>query len=350
MEKQKVKVTLKDVAQKAKVSMATASQAINNIHSARINNKTRDRILKASQELGYHANRIAQSLANGKTGIIGLAISGFVSPLFSTSFFSELIRGVGVGLEEHGYNLLLLPPKRETEPDQLYRETIGTGLLDGIILEGNFIKDEFVLRLEEENFPYVLIGRELIQKEVNYIKLDYSGGSSQAVKHLIKLGHSRIGFIAGTKIKTMTNMVERETGYIHELKENGIDPDSDLIVRCDDLSYDNGYKSMQEILKSHTRPTAIIAGHDLLAIGAINAIKENGLCVPEDIAVIGFDDIPESSIVAPRLTTIRFPLFDLGRNGVYMLNKVLNKKDKNVREHQVLPTQLIVRESCGAFK
>ena len=350
MGKQILKVTLKDVAAKAKVSMTTASLAINNIHSARINNKTKDRIIKAAEELGYRANRIAQSLANGKTGIIGLAISGFVTPLFSTSFFSELIRGVGVGLEESGYNLLLLPAKRETEPDQLYRETIGTGLLDGMILEGNFIRDEFILRLEEENFPYILIGRELIQKEVNYIKLDYSGGSSQSVKHLIKLGHSQIGFIGGTKIKTMTNMIEREKGYIHELKENGIELIPDFIVRCDNLTCDEGYKSMQVMLSNHIKPTAIIAGHDSLAIGAMNSIKENGLCVPEDIAVIGFDDTPESLIVSPKLTTIKFPLFDLGRTSVDMLNNILNKDGKKIREQKVLPTQLIVRESCGGFK
>lgn len=350
MEKQLLKVTLKDVAKKAKVSMATASQAINNIYSARINNKTRDRVIKAAEELGYHANRIAQSLTSGKTGIIGLAISGFVTPLFSTSFFSELIRGVGVGLEESGYNLLLSHTKRETEPNQLYRETIGTGLLDGIILEGNFIKDEFVLRLEDENFPYILIGRELIQKEVNYIKLDYFGGSCLAVNHLIKLGHSRIGFIGGTKIKTMTNIIEREKGYIHELKENGIKPIPDLIVYGDNLTYDEGYKSMQEILKSHVKPTAILTAHDSLAIGAMNAIKENGLRVPQDIAVIGFDDTPESLMVTPRLTTIRYPLFDLGKTSVDMLDKILNKEGKNIREQKVLPTQLIVRESCGVSK
>jgi LacI family transcriptional regulator len=350
MEKQILKVTLNDVAKKAKVSMSTASQAINNIHSARINNKTRDLVIKTAEELGYRANRIAQSLANGKTGIIGLAISGFVTPLFSTSFFSELIRGVGIGLEESGYNLLLLHVKKEAEPDQLYRETIGTGLLDGIMLEGNFIKDEFVLRLEEEKFPYVLIGRELIQKEINYIKLDYFGGSSQSVKHLIKLGHSRIGFIGGTKIKTMTNMVEREKGYFHELKENGIKPIPDFIVRCDNLTYDEGYKSMQKILKNHLKPTAIIAGHDSLAIGAMNAIKENGFRIPEDIAVIGFDDTPESLMVTPRLTTVKFPLFDLGRTGADMLNKILSKEGSNIKEQQVLPTQLIVRESCSLFK
>ena len=107
---------------------------------------------------------------------------------------------------------------------------------------------------------------------------------------------------------------------------------------------------MQEILKSHIKPTAIIAGHDSLAIGAISAIKENGLRVPEDIAVIGFDDTPESLIVAPRLTTVRFPLFDLGKTTVNMLNNLLNKEGKYIREQQVLPTQLIVRESSGVFK
>ncbi|MGZ5549011.1 MAG: LacI family DNA-binding transcriptional regulator, partial [Nitrososphaeraceae archaeon] len=186
-----------------------------------------------------------------------------------------------------------------------------------------------------------------IQKEVNYIKLDYFGGSCLAVKHLIKLGHSRIGFIGGTKIKTMTNIIEREKGYIHTLIENGIRPIPDLIVYGEDLTYNEGYKSMKEILKSHIKPTAILAAHDSLAIGAMNAIKENGLSTPENIAVIGFDDTPESLMIRPKLTTIRYPLFDLGKASVDMLDRILNKEGKKIREQQVLPTQLIVRESCG---
>ena len=347
MKKQVKKSTLKDVAGRAGVSLTTASQAINNILSARINKSTRERIIKAAEFLNYQANKVAKSLSDGKTGIIGFAISGFMEPLFSTSFFSELIRGVGAGLDECGLKLLLLHPGREDDPVQLYRETIGTGFLDGIIMEGNFIGDEFVLRLEKEDYPYILIGRELLNKKVKYVKLDYFNGSFQAVNHLVNLGHRNIGFIGGTSSEKVTNLMEREKGFIYALEKNSIKPVPDIIVRGECLNDYEGYKCMQKILKSKIKPTAIIAAHDSLAIGAMNAIKDKKIKIPEDIAVTGFDDIPEASMVRPALTTVQYPLFDLGRTSAILMHELLIKENNNISIKKVLPTKLVIRESCG---
>ena len=134
-------ITLKDIAKEAKVSIATASQVVNNVPTVRVSDATKKRILKAADELNYFPNRIAKSLVSGKTNIIGIAISGFIAPVFSTSFFVELIRGVGHDLEEHAFNLLLFQQNCKTSTDELWQKTILTGLLEGILLEGNFIKD-----------------------------------------------------------------------------------------------------------------------------------------------------------------------------------------------------------------
>jgi len=345
MNKPKLKVSLMDVAKEAMVSVTTVSHVVNNIPYARINGDTRKRILEIIEKLGYQPNRIAKSLVTGKTNIIGLAILGFISPFFSTSFFSELINGVDNGLEKFNYNLLLFNPKRG-DPDYLYKNTIESGLIDGIILEGNFIDDEFILNLEKEKFPYVLIGRELIQKKINCVTSDYFGGSYCAVNHLIKLGHRIIGFIGGPRLRTMTNIIDRERGYIKALREKGITIVSDLVVNSDNISKNTGYELMKKLLNNSIRPTAIIAANDLLAIGAMEAIRQKGLKIPSDVAVIGFDDLPEASIVKPKLTTVRFAMFDMGKNAAELLIKLINKRETSITE-KILPTKLIIRESCG---
>lgn len=346
MHKYQSKVKLSDVAKKAGVSLTTVSHVINNIPHARINDNTRQKIQKVVSELGYQPSKLARSLATGKTNIIGLAISGFISPFFSTSFFSELIRGIGSGLEELDKNLLLFHTKRGNFSDELYRNIVGDNLVDGVILEGNFIKDEFILRLDDEGFPYILVGRELIQRNVNCILSDYIGGSMKAVKHLIMLGHKDIAFIGGPKLKTMTNIVDRETGFVNAMKEKGINHNPKLVVHSDDITKDSGYKLMQKLIENNPRPTAVFAAHDLLAIGALEAIKQNGLNIPKDIAVIGFDDLPEAMMVRPRLTTIRHAMFDIGNEAAKQLAQIINK-EKGLVKKKILPSQLIIRDSCG---
>jgi DNA-binding LacI/PurR family transcriptional regulator len=230
------RIRLADVAERAKVSLTTTSHALNDIPDARVSSATRARLREAARELGYQPNAVARSLAVGKTDIVGFAISGFVSPLFATPFFSEMIRSAGHGLEPSGYNLLLIHPRPGEEAEQLYRQTVGTGLIDGALLEGNFIKDELVLRLDDEGFPYVLVGRELPQREVTFVTLDYSGASYQATRHLMQLGHRSIGFIGGPRVQTMTNIVDRERGYRLALAERGGRPGGAMVVHGDDIS------------------------------------------------------------------------------------------------------------------
>jgi len=348
MNKRSSKITLKDIAKEAKVSTTIASQVINDVPGVRVSDITKIRILKIADELNYYPNRIAKSLVSGKTNIIGIAISGFVTPVFLTSFFTELIQGAGHELEEYGFNLLLFQPNRKTNSDKLWKNTVLSGLLEGILLEGNFIKDEFVLKLDDKKFPYVLMGRKLVQREINYVALDYFGGSYSAVEHLIKLGHKRIGFIGAPILKdTMTNMIDRKKGYIHALNENRIKTSNDFMTESSDFSVNEGYRQMEKLLKSRIKPTAILAAHDSLAIGAMDAIRENKLRVPEDIAVIGFDDIPEALNVYPKLTTIKYPLYDLGKESAKMLSKIISHEENEIIRQKVLPTKLIIRDSCG---
>jgi len=220
--------------------------------------------------------------------------------------------------------------------------------LDGILLEGNFIKDEFILKLDDKKFPYVLMGRRLVQRQVNYVTLDYFGVSYSAVKHFIELGHKRIGFIGAPILKdTMTNLIDRREGYIQALKDNRIKLSSDFMIQSDDITVSEGYKQMKKILDLHIKPTAVLVAHDSLAIGAMNAIRENKLRIPKDIAVIGFDDTQESQNVNPKLTTIKYPLNDFGRESAKTLREIISSKKSKTKRQKVLPTELIVRDSCG---
>jgi DNA-binding LacI/PurR family transcriptional regulator len=341
----KLKVTLSDVALESKVSITTISQVLNNVSNSRISNATKEKVIKAANKLGYQPDRIARSLAIGKTNIIGLAISGFTSPTFSTPFFSELIRGIGGELEKRNYDLLMLYPKRDSNPDKFYQNTIGTGLLDGIILEGSFIRDEFIIKLHNEGFPYILIGRELQKKKIRCVLSDYFNGAYLATKHLIKIGHRRVAFIDGPKGNRRSNIRDRRKGYVHALKEYGIEPISELMIYSDNISQSTGYKCMKKLLSACLKFTAVFTAHDLLAIGAMKAIKENGLKIPDDIAVVGFSDLPEALMVRPRLTTVRHNLLEIGEAAASLLIQAINGIDN--KRKQLFPTRLIIRESSG---
>lgn len=341
---EKSKVTLKDIAEKAKVSTTIVCQVINNAPNIRVSDIKRERILKVASELNYVVNRIRKSLVDGKTNIIGIAISGFVTPIFSTSFFLELIQGVGFGLEKNKYDLLLFQPKNGASMDELWRKTVQGGLL-----EGNFIKDKFIIKLDDNKFPYVLIGRKLVGREVNYVTLDYFHSSYSTVEHLIKLGHKHVGFIGALLLETiMTNMTDRGKGYIHALTENRIKPVNDFIAYSKQITINEGYRIMQKFLKSFKKPTAIFAAHDLLVIGAMNAIKENGLNIYLmilQLLVVTICQKLQWSIQT--LTTIKFPLYELGKASVEMLIKIINRKEDKIKRKQTLPTSLIIRRSCG---
>lgn len=345
--KKKTKITLKDLARKAGVSTTTASLILNNVQNLKFKTDTIQKVLNIAEELRYEPNRIAKGLAGGGTKIIGYLVSGLISPLFSTTYFEEVLRGVGYYLGKNGFNLLIFYINKDETTENLHRRTIDLGLLDGIIIEGNLIKDDFVLKLEDNNFPYVLLARKIFNKEINCVLFDYFKASYNATSHLINLGHKCIGFISGPDDSTMTNILDRKLGYISSFNDKKISINPNIIKYNSKLTKEAGYSSMQEILRNDVKPTAILAINDMLAIGAMEAIEDNNLKIPDDIAVIGFDDMPEALMVKPKLTSIRFPWFRMGELGSKMLLQLLKDKDsRKKRKCKVLPTKLILRESC----
>lgn len=340
----KKKIKLLDVSKKAGFSTTTVSQALNNVKTARISPESRAKILETAKELGYVPDQLARSLVLGKTNIIGLVISGFISP-FSTPFYSEFIRGVGLSLEKNNYYLLIIEPKKDDSLEEIYAKTAGNRLIEGLIIDGNYIKDSFIIRLNKENYPFVVSGREIPGIKINCVTQDYYNGAYNATKYFIKKEHKNICFIGGPNNTEMTNLIDREIGYREALKDNSLIIREELMLNSNDITIEEGYRLMNKVLSFSSKTTAVLAANDLLAIGAMNAIKEHKLNIPGDIAVIGFDDFPESSIISPKLSTLKYDLLKNGETLGDLLIEFI--KNKNISKNIVMQPSLIIRESSG---
>jgi LacI family transcriptional regulator len=321
-----------DVALKAKVSIATVSRVVNN-SPHKVNPDTRKKVLKAIRDLDYRPNALAKGLLMKKTMTIGVII-----PDISNPYYAEIVRGIQDIANPYGYAILLLNTDRNQDRiiEQIYflREKSA----DGIIFSGGIIHGEKVLSsLKELRDRVVVIGRH--QVDFSAVLIDNVGGASKATQHLIGLHHKRIGFIGGPDRSTSAR--DRLSGYKNALLQQGLPIDKDLI-RKGDFTPGSGYLAAKEMIREK-RLTAIFAANDQMAFGAIRAAKESGLKVPEDLAVVGFDNIPFSSYFDPALTTVEIPKYQIGAAAMEMLVNRISKK--NGEKSRWFDTQVLVRES-----
>jgi len=330
-------ITIRDIAKQAKVARSTVSRALNN--KGRLSTATRDKICQLARELGYHPNMNAKGLAINKTGNIGIVINKRHRSLPESfyDFYGTIILGVEEAIEKQGYHLIF----STTDGGPSVPRCVEERRVDGLILMGCDISEELITLLEDNGMPLVLVDNHV--DGVDSVAIDNTGGAYKAVEYLINLGHRKIGFIA-ERLNDLS-FKERFKGYKLALKEHGLEYNADLVA--EGLTPpDHGYVAMKKLLKQGT-PPAIFAANDSTAAGAIKAIKEKGLRVPTDIAVIGFDDGPTALHTVPPLTSIRVFREKMASIAAKRLIELIENSDQPPIQLK-LPTELVVRNSCAS--
>jgi LacI family transcriptional regulator len=331
------KVTIIDIAAEANVSYATVSRVIN--HDVHVKQETRDRVLQTMGRLGYVANRQARSLAGGRTNTIGVLI-----PDLGTGYIGEIIRGIDAELGLSDLDLIVYTTHRTASKEANYVTNLATGMVDGLILVLPRSPADFIGILTKQNFPLILIDHQGIGPDCPAVGAANWQGGFTATEYLIKLGHQRIGFITGWM--DLGCALDRLDGYRSALRTNHI-PDAPELIYEGTFFQPDGFNGASILLDLPNPPTAIFASNDVMAMGVMDAIRQRGLRVPDDVSVIGFDDIPQASLIRPALTTVRQPLEKMGRVATQMLLELLSKSQKKIGRIE-LPTELIIRDSCKA--
>jgi DNA-binding LacI/PurR family transcriptional regulator len=330
-------ITLNELAKAAGVSASTVSRALNESGHP-VNDDTRQRIMVLANELGYRPNMVARSLKMDRTYAIGIIVDNIVSP-----FSPTIIRGIQDELKSHNYFSVIMntdwDPEVETEAiHQLISRSI-----DGIIFVESWLRGTNPT-LDLANKPYVFVHRLFSGTFNNSVLVDEQYGARLAVEHLAKLGHRRIAFINGPS--GWDASADRLAGYKDVLAQLGIAYDPQLVEEGN-WEVQSGYPAARKFLALEQRPSAIFAANDLMALGAIYAIQEAGLCVPEDIALVGYDDREIAGLSRPTITTVTLPCYEMGQASARLLLSRLENQGET-EEPIRIRGKLIIRESCGA--
>jgi len=339
------KSSQQDVANLAKVSRTTVSLVLNNVESAAISDDTRQRVLDAAKQLGYVPDAAAQALASRRSRIVGLVLARSTHHISSDAYLTQVLDTLVAALRAEDMRLIFDIVEGEHRNDA-YLELIRSKRIDGIILSGPRYDDQAVAALEKEGFPTVLMG-QLPGSCCTSVDVDNRAAARIAVEHLMTLGHRQIACITNAGLE-YTAAVERLEGYREALSAGGITPE-DALIRYGDFDPESGFTQMKELLEVSDRPSAVFVASDVVAFGATAAIREAGLRIPQDIALVAFDNVPLSKYVQPALTTVNLPAKQLALEASRILLQLI--RNESVLEKQVLlDTELIVRESCGAKK
>ncbi len=329
-------ITIIDVAREAGVSYSTVSRVVNN--KSYVKPETRERVTQAMHRLGYQANLQARSLAGGHSHVIGLLVHNM-----STQYMGEIFRGIDDVLATHNYEVMLYTTHRRRTKESAYVNMMARGLADGLLIVLPRQPEAYIESLRARDFPYVLIDQVGIdENDVSVTATNFQGGYD-ATTHLIELGHRRIGKITGWM--DMVSARDRLEGYKAALSDHGIPVDPELIV-IGDFEKISGYQGAATLLDLAAPPTAVFASNDVMAQGALELFRERSLQVPQDISLVGFDDIPIAAILNPPLTTLRQPMVEMGRLATQMLLDWISDPEQKPAS-VILPTELIHRESTS---
>lgn len=328
--------TIKDIAKAAGVSTATVSMILNK-KDKNISQPTRDKVLKIAKDINYIPNSMARSLVTSQTKTLGLILPDIVNP-----FFPEIARGAEDRARESGYSIIICNTDDNVDQENKYIQMLSEKMVDGIILTHSANRNDEMSGLENSRIPIILIDRDYDSPNVlGKVLVDNSRASRDGVNYLIDKGYRRIAYIAGP-LNTGTAR-DRLEGYKIALAENGIDYDGSL-VRVGEYRSKWGYDAAGDLLESKLDFQAIFCGNDAIAIGAMKKLRERGVSVPEDIAIMGFDDIYIASMVDPELTTIKQPNYSMGYEAVNMMIDSIQGK-KIGKKNLILDTELVVRKS-----
>lgn len=340
LDDQLTELTLEDIAKQVGVSRSTVSRVVND--SPKVSPEVRAKVLKAIESLGYFPNQAARSLASQRSWMIGLVLPRSVSSFFTDPYFPQLTQGIAFGCNNNNYTLSLFLVGNREDEEKISPRISRRGLLDGILIQSGQPDDKLIDLINKSDIPSVIIGRPFETEGISYIDVDNVSAAVTATRHLINLGYKRIATITGEKNSTVTK--DRLEGYTRALAEAKIGLDRKLIV-AGDFSESSGYNAMKTLLPQ--KPDAIFAASDIMAAGAIRATQEAGLRVPDDIAFVGFDDIPLANLMNIPLTTIRQPIMRFGVKAVDLLIDLIENGTHPARR-VIMETELVIRESCGA--
>lgn len=340
-------VTIRDVAKLAGVAVSTASLALNN--KKRVSEATRKKVIEAARKLNYYPSSIARRFTLGKTHTI--ALCAFISgehPL--GGFYMPVIHGITDVVSASNYSFQL-DIRREYQSSSTKRETLARlakhKMVDGLLILSHWpLSLKEVIELGQMGFPHVIVDGSISGGEANCVEVDNFGGAVQAVEYLIGLDHGKIGFITGPP--DQQHSMERIRGYKEALKINNMEYDEKIIFQGD-FHKKSGQEGMRYLLSFSSPPSAVFFANDNMALAAMKVIRENRLRIPEDISIVGFDDIEVASQLDPPLTTVRQPLYQMGSEAARLLFALLNE-EKSDPQKTVLDTQLVIRESCGEYK
>jgi LacI family transcriptional regulator len=330
-------LTLEDIAKISGVSRSTVSRVVN--HDRKVSPATREKVHKIIEEYNFYPNLAARGLASGHTNILGVIIPAGVPSLFTDPYFPILLQGISTACNKQDYSVMLSLSDADSEKSLVGR-VIQNHLVDGVIIASVVIGDPILTILAESDLPFVIIGRQH-NLEANEIDINNRQPARQATDFLIKQGYTRIATITGP-LNQMAGL-DRFDGYKDALLGAGKKVDLKLITEGS-FTEAGGYAGMKKLLPS--KPDAVFAASDMTAIGALRCLNEAGLRVPEDIALVGFDDIPASSTISPSLTTVRQPIHGMGEAAANLLIEIISSGSKEY--HRVtMPTELVIRNSTA---
>src|SRR5262249_36701802 len=325
-----------EVARYARVSTATVSRTINRTGTVRPD--TAEKVWRVVRKLGYHPDTNARALVSGRSHQLGLIISDITNP-----FFPELVKSFEEIALRNGFEVLVANTGYDTERMPHSVRRMLERKVDGVAVITSEMERELIAQMERRRLPMVFLDTGRVRDHISNIKVHYGAGIHEAMEHLVQLGHERIGFISGPL--DLRSAVTRRTSFLQWLKRYGL-LHADSLIETGNHKLDGAQPAMQPLLARRKRPTAVLASNDLTAIGALRAIYSAKLRVPEDVSVIGFDDIDFSQFTQPPLTTIRLSRTKLAEKAFDALATVIASSSKKGRMYE-LETHLIVRNSTG---
>jgi LacI family transcriptional regulator len=327
--------TIKDVARKANVSIATVSRVLNN--QGGYSPKTKEKVLAAIKELGYQPNALARGLINKRTKTIGILF-----PEVSNMFASKILHGVENVVNEQGSSVIVCNTASNGEKTMKYLQVLHEKRIDGVIFVSEVITDEYYKMLESMNIPIVLISTESYRYSLPYVKVNDRHAAYTATEFLIQKGHRKIGMISGNKNDMIAGQ-PRIDGYKEALLHNGIDIKENYIVSCKGFGFKDGFYILPRLLHQAPDITAIFAASDEMAMGVISAAYKLGIKIPDDISIIGYDNLPLAEMAIPPLTTVAQPLEEMGEMAASMLFEMMDTG--RTVESRIMPHQIIERET-----
>jgi len=330
-------VTIVDIAKVVGVSYTTVSRALNNKKG--VSSEMRDKIVKISAEMGYQPNTLARGLVSNSSKTIGLIIPDIMNP-----FFPKIARGVEDAASEKGYTVFLSNSNWDVEKEKECINSLVSNRVDGIIINPNSTGD--LVKLRDLKMPVVYVNTKFTEKDVCFINIDNVSGAKVATQHLIDIGYKRIGFVGGT-VKSYSNNKRLES-YIDTLENNNIKVDRDIIVNSK-FDTEVAYLETKKMLKIENPPDAIFAANDIIALGVMHAVSEQGLKIPEEFGIIGFDDISEAKLPQIQLTTMSLPKYLMGKKAFELLLEQMENDSINTAQYTIKP-KLIERNTTKKRK